>query len=97
MFNRSRFELPDGRSEDSIAGKEEMMRTTDRIKIVFSLFVLGFFLNVIVLVGHADLSTTGNRMLIITTPEYAEVLSKYVGWKVKRGLDVELDIRSADI
>ena len=96
MFNRSRFELPDGRSEDSIAGNEEMMRLTNRIKGVFSLFVMGFFLNVIVIFANADLSTTGNKMLIITTPEYAKVLSKYVGWKIKRGLDVELDIRSAE-
>ncbi len=38
----------------------------------------------------------GNKMLIITTPKYAKVLDEYIAWKIKRGLDVELDIQSAE-
>jgi hypothetical protein len=38
----------------------------------------------------------GNKMLIITTPKYAKVLDKYIDWKIKRGLDVEMDIQSAE-
>jgi len=65
-------------------------------KCLFFLLLLGFFLSIFVIFVNADLSTTGNKMLIITTPEYEEVLSKYVSWKIKRGLDVELDIQSAE-
>ena len=72
-----------------------MMRVTNRIKGVFPLFVLGFFLISSVIFGNADLSADGNKMLIFTTPEYAKVLDKYITWKIKRGLDVELDILSA--
>jgi len=38
----------------------------------------------------------GNKMLIITTSKYAKVLKKYINWKIKSGLDVELDTRSAE-
>ena len=44
----------------------------------------------------ADQSFAGNKMLIITTSKYAKVLNKYINWKIKRGLDVELDILSAE-
>lgn len=60
------------------------------------LLILGFFLSVFVIFGNADLSAAGNKMLIITTPKYARVLDKYINWKIKRGLDVELDILSAE-
>jgi len=70
---------------------------------LFSLIVLGFFLHTFAQSDRAPLkasgpdhSFAGNKMLIITTPEYAEVLDKYIDWKVKRGLDVELDILSAE-
>ncbi len=45
---------------------------------------------------NARQAMDGNKMLIITTPRYAKVLDKYIDWKIKRGLDVELDIQSAD-
>jgi hypothetical protein len=35
-------------------------------------------------------------MLIITTPKYIKVLDKYIVWKTKRGLDVEVDTQSAE-
>ena len=60
------------------------------------LLVLGFFLNAFVIFGDADLSMAGNKLLIITTPKYAKVLDKYIQWKIKSGLDVELDTRSAE-
>jgi hypothetical protein len=41
-------------------------------------------------------SMAGNKMLIITSSKYAKVLSRYIDWKIKRGLDVELDIQSAE-
>lgn len=37
----------------------------------------------------------GNKMLILTTPKYAEVLDEYIAWKIQRGLDVEVDVQSA--
>ncbi len=39
----------------------------------------------------------GNRMIIITTPEYEKALDEYVDWKKKRGLDVELYVLSAEM
>ena len=65
-------------------------------KCLFFILVLGFFMSFFVIFACADLNTTGNKMLIITTPEYAKVLDKYINWKTKRGLDVELDIHSAE-
>jgi hypothetical protein len=44
----------------------------------------------------AELSSTGNKMLVLTTPKYTKVLDKYIEWKIERGLDVELDILSAE-
>jgi hypothetical protein len=60
------------------------------------LIVLGFLLIVFVVFVDADQSFTGNKMLLITTPKYAKVLDEYIDWKIERGLDVELDIQSAD-
>ncbi len=65
-------------------------------KCLFFLLVLGFFLYAFVIFVHADLSEDGNKMLIITTSKYAEVLDKYINWKIKKGLDVELDNQSAE-
>lgn len=38
----------------------------------------------------------GNKMLIITTSKYAGALDEYIAWKTQRGLEVELDVRSAE-
>jgi hypothetical protein len=76
-------------------------------KCLFSLLVMGFFLSAFLTFAafgewlrlypsNADQSFTGNKMLIITTSKYAKVLEKYIDWKIKRGLDVELDTQSAD-
>jgi len=65
-------------------------------KCLIFLLVLGFFLSAFVIFGHADKSMAGNKMLIITTSKYAKDLNQYINWKIKRGLDVELDIRSAE-
>jgi hypothetical protein len=35
-------------------------------------------------------------MLILTTPKYVDVLDEYVDWKIQRGLEVEVDVRSAE-
>ena len=37
----------------------------------------------------------GDRMIIITLPEYGAELGDYIRWKQDRGIDVELDITSA--
>ncbi len=65
-------------------------------KCPFFLLVLGYFLIAFVIFANADQSMAGNKMLIITTSKYAKVLNKYINWKIKRGLDVELDILSAE-
>ena len=65
-------------------------------KCLFLLLVLGFFLSAFVIFANADQSVAGNKMLIITTSKYAKILNKYINWKIKRGLDVELDILSAE-
>ena len=65
-------------------------------KCLIFLLVLGFFLSAFMIFGHADQSMAGNKMLIITTSKYAKDLNQYINWKIKRGLDVELDIRSAE-
>ena len=65
-------------------------------KCLFSLLVIGFFLSAFMIFANADLSIAGNKMLIITTSKYAKVLNKYIDWKIKRGIDVELDIQSAE-
>ncbi len=44
----------------------------------------------------ADQSMAGNKMIIITTSKYEKVLDEYINWKKKRGLDVELDVVSAE-
>ncbi len=59
------------------------------------LLIIGSFMSVFVIFGYTDRSLDGNKMLIITTPEYAKVMDKYIDWKIKRGLDVEVDIQSA--
>jgi len=72
-------------------------------KCLFFYLVLGFFLSTFA-TSHqpaasafdAGPSLDGNKMLVITTPEYAEILDKYIDWKIERGLDVEVDIRSAE-
>jgi hypothetical protein len=46
--------------------------------------------------SNADQALTGNKMLIITTSKYETTLEEYVRWKKKRGLDVELDVLSAE-
>ncbi len=61
-------------------------------RCLFSLLVIGFFLSAFLAFANADLSTTGNKMLIITTSKYAKVLNKYIDWKIKRGLDVEEEL-----
>jgi hypothetical protein len=70
---------------------------------LFLLMVLAFFLTAIAQsdkppldVSDPDQSFTGNKLLIITTPKYTKVMDKYITWKTKRGLDVELDILSAE-
>jgi hypothetical protein len=63
---------------------------------LFFLLGLGILLNAFVIFGYANQALTGNKMLIFTTPEYAKVLDKYIDWKVERGLDVEVDILSAE-
>lgn len=76
-------------------------------KCLFFILVLGFFLSAFLTfaafgewlhldTSNADQSLAGNKMLIITTSKYAKVLEKYIDWKIKRGLDVELDTQSAD-
>jgi hypothetical protein len=75
-------------------------------KCLFSLLLFGFFLSAFVIfaavndglrldVFNIGQDRAGNKMLVITTPKYAKVLDKYIDWKIKRGLDVELDIQSA--
>lgn len=44
----------------------------------------------------SDQSMAGNKMLIFTTSKYEKVLDEYINWKKKRGLDVELDVVSAE-
>jgi hypothetical protein len=44
----------------------------------------------------ADQALAGNKMLIITTSKYEIVLDEYINWKVESGLDVELDVLSAE-
>ena len=39
---------------------------------------------------------SGNKMLIITTSKYEKTLDAYIHWKKKSGLDVELDVLSAE-
>jgi hypothetical protein len=39
---------------------------------------------------------SGNKMLIVTTSKYEKTLDNYILWKKERGLDVELDARSAE-
>jgi gingipain R len=63
---------------------------------LFFLIVLVFFQSGFVIFGDIDQSFTGNKMLIITTPKYAKVMDEYIQWKIERGLDVELDIQSAE-
>ncbi len=46
--------------------------------------------------SDADQSMAGNKMLIITTSKYEKTLDEYIYWKKKRGLNVELDILSAE-
>jgi hypothetical protein len=65
-------------------------------KSLFSLLVLGSILSVFVIYGYAGQDLAGNKMLIITTPKYAKVMDKYIDWKIERGLDVEVDILSAE-
>jgi hypothetical protein len=65
-------------------------------KCLFFLLLLGFFLIAFFIFANTGPSLSGNKMLIITTPKYAKVLDKYIDWKIKRGLDVELDIQSAE-
>jgi hypothetical protein len=43
-----------------------------------------------------DQALTGNKMLILTTPKYAKELDEYIDWKIQRGLEVELDVQSAE-
>lgn len=52
------------------------------------IFPLGFF--------DADQSMAGNKMLVFTTSKYEKVLDEYINWKKKRGLDVEMDVVSAE-
>jgi hypothetical protein len=76
-------------------------------RCLFFILVLGLFLIASVIFGalyeglpldpsDIDQSLDGNKMLIITTSKYAKVLEKYIDWKIKRELDVELDTQSAD-
>ena len=44
----------------------------------------------------SDQALAGNKMLIITTSKYEKALDEYINWKVKRGLDVELDVLSVE-
>ena len=43
-----------------------------------------------------DKVSAKNNLLIVTTPKYEKTLDKYLNWKKERGLDVELDITSAE-
>jgi hypothetical protein len=65
-------------------------------KNLFSMLVLGSFLSVSFIYGYADRHMSGNNMRIITTPKYAKIMDKYIDWKIERGLDVEVDILSAE-
>ncbi len=47
-------------------------------------------------VFEADSPFSGNKMLIITTSKYEKALDGYIQWKRSRGLDVEIDVRSAE-
>jgi hypothetical protein len=49
-----------------------------------------------VIFGYADQALAGNKMLIVTIPKYAKIMDKYIDWKIERGLDVEVDILSAE-
>jgi hypothetical protein len=64
-------------------------------KCLIFLLILGFFL-IPIDANDTDQSFAGNKMLIITTPKYAKALDEYIRWKIKRGLDVELDAKSAE-
>jgi len=46
--------------------------------------------------GNFEGGISGNKMLILTTPEYRGFLDEYIRWKTSRGLDVELDAISAE-
>lgn len=46
--------------------------------------------------SDTDQALAGNKMLILTTSKYEKALDGYINWKVKRGLDVELDVLSAE-
>jgi len=46
--------------------------------------------------SSSDLSLTGTKLIIITISKYEKTLKEYINWKKKRGLDVELDIVSAE-
>lgn len=79
-----------------------------RFKRLFLLSIPALFLSVFFLIGatgkdrlsaQAAVSKSGafgNKMLIITIPKYQGSLAEYIRWKTSRGLDVELDARSAE-
>ena len=66
------------------------------LKYLIILLVLGIFLSTFVIFGDADQTLSGKKMLIITIPKYAKVMDEYINWKAKRGLEVEVDILSAE-
>lgn len=68
-----------------------------KVLFIFILtFIFGFNSWIVSLeLSGADQSLTGNKMLIITTAKYQTTLTDYIQWKKKRGLDVELDVASA--
>ena len=68
----------------------------------FFLLVLGFILSSFAQSDQPPIddrdgvqTLSGNKMLIFTTPKYAKVMEEYIDWKIERGLDVEVDIQSA--
>ena len=72
--------------------------SVSKILLVFALTFAFFQSSSILPLEHsdADQALAGNKMLIITTSKYAEVLDEYIDWKIKRGLEVEVDLRSAE-
>ena len=78
--------------------------TRKRYTAVFILFVITIFFaickNVTDSVSNPGIykpgiDPAGNKMLIISTPEYESALAQFINWKKDRGLDVELNVSAA--
>ncbi|MBN1939602.1 MAG: hypothetical protein JW843_08445 [Candidatus Aminicenantes bacterium] len=80
-----------------------MNRSRSALSFPIPAFLLGLVLCFPVLgparysaeVGIPGAGPLGNKMFILSTPEYQDTLGEYIAWKKSRGLDVELDVRAA--